>query len=154
MNLKNIKVYHLFWIVSVLIILVGLVLDNYPNSILDINIHDTYFVISNYHASIILFLFYFLTGFGYWIIQKVLNKQLVKYLTIFHSVILIGSFFFYWIVVLIGKFNLNDRTYNYSDDFELINIVLISELFLILFIATPIYIINLLIGIFRKSKTQ
>lgn len=150
MNLKKIKVYHLFWIVSVLIILIGLVLNNDPNSIFDINIHDTYFVISNYHISIILFLFYFLTGFGYWIIQKVFKKQLVQFLTISHSIILIGSFILYWIIYFCSARHQVNSNFSLYDDYLSINTVLVCEFFLIVFVATPIYIINLLIGIFRK----
>ncbi|BDU27308.1 hypothetical protein [Flavobacterium sp. GSB-24] len=154
MNLKKIKVYHLFWFVAVLVAFIALVSSNYPNSSLDINISDTYFVISNYHLAIVLFFSYLLMGLGYWLVLKILNKQLFKLLTIIHTLILIGSFLFYWIVVVFGKLHLNNRTYNYFDDFELINITLVSEFLIIIFVATPIYIINLLIGIFRKSKTE
>lgn len=152
MNLQKIKVYHLFWMVSLLIVIIGIVQNNDPNDFLDINIHDTYYVISNFNCTVFLFTCYFLMGLGYWLVQKVLKKQLVKFLTLTHSIILIGSFIFYWIVVLLVKLQLNDRTYNYSDDHEIINIVLIIEFLITFFIATPIYIINLLIGIFRKDK--
>ncbi|KAF2509543.1 hypothetical protein EYY60_14300 [Flavobacterium zhairuonense] len=57
----------------------------------------------------------------------------------------------YWIIVIYEKLHLNNRTYEYFDDSESINITLVIELLLILFIATSIYIINLLIGLFRKG---
>ncbi|MFD2943597.1 hypothetical protein [Flavobacterium notoginsengisoli] len=154
MNLQKIKVYHLFWIVSLLIVIIGITQNNNLKATLDINIHDTYFVVRNSDATIFLFVCYFLIGLGYWLVQKVFKKRLVKYLTIIHSSILIGSFIFYWMVVLLVKLQLNDRTYNYSDDHEIINIILIIEFLITIFIATPIYIINLLIGILRKGQTR
>lgn len=95
MNIKKIKVYHLFWIVSAIIVIIGLIQINYPDSTVDINIDDTYLVIANSHLAVLLSVSYFLMGFGYWLIQKILKKPLVKYLTIIHCVILIGSFIFY-----------------------------------------------------------
>lgn len=149
MNIKKIKVYHLFWIVAALILLIGLFSNN--SSVLDLNIHDTYFVISNYHVSILLFICYFITGLGYWLVQTVYKKQLIKYLTIIHTVILIGSFTLYWVVVICGKLYLNDRTYNYFDDYALSNMTLVCEFILIAFVGLPVYIVNLLIAIFRKK---
>jgi heme/copper-type cytochrome/quinol oxidase subunit 1 len=148
MNIKKIKVHHIFWIVAVIMLIIGL---SDPNSSVDINIHDTYFVIANYHLAIVLFLFYTLNGLGYWLVQYVFKKQLVKLLTIVHSVILLGSFLLYWIVFFYNPRTYTNTNFPLFDDHQSINVVLVSEILLILFIATPIYIINLLIGIFRKS---
>lgn len=152
MNLQKIKVYHLFWIVSLLIMIIGIVQNNDPNATLDINIHDTYFVIRNMDATIFLFVCYFLIGLGYWLIQKILKKQLVKFLTITHSIILIGSFIFYWIIFFCNPQYQVNSNFPLYDDYVSVNTVLIIEFLLIFFVATPIYIINLLIGIFRKNK--
>lgn len=152
MNLKKIKVYHLFWIVSLLIIIIGFLQNNDLKATLDINIHDTYYVVRNSDATIFLFISYFLMGTGYWLIQKVFKKKLVKFLTVIHSIILIGSFILYWIVFFYHPQTEINPNFPLLYDFQSINIVLVSELMLILFIATPIYIINLLIGLFRKAS--
>ncbi|AWK06929.1 hypothetical protein HYN56_22940 [Flavobacterium crocinum] len=152
MNLQKIKVYHLFWIVSLLIVIIGIVQNNDPNATLDINIHDTYFVIRNMDATIFLSVCYFLIGLGYWLIQKIFKKQLVKFLTITHSIILIGSFIFYWIIFFCNPQYQVNSNFPLYDDYVSVNTVLIIEFLLIFFVATPIYIINLLIGIFRKNK--
>lgn len=156
MNFQKIKAYHLFWVISLIILLIGLCRSADPNSSLDINVHDTYFVIAYLHAGILLFLFYFLTGLGYWFVQKILKKQLIKPLTIIHSTILIGSFIIYWLIIF-----LDDRWFVIDPNFpllnyksQLINITLISELLIITFVATPIYIINLLIGLLRRIDTN
>ena len=152
MNFQKIKVYHLLWIVALLILIIGLI-D--PNNTLDINIHDTYFVILNLHVAIALFLFYFLNGLGYWSIQKIFKKGLIKPLTIIHTTILIGSFVFYWLVIIYSKMFLSNSTFPLFDDGrDLINITLVLELLLILFLATPIFIINLLIGLLRRTDNN
>jgi len=154
MNIKKIKVYDLFWITSILILIIGFIYQiNDPESILDINIHDTYYVIANYHLTILLFTSYFLMGLGYWLVQKLFKKRLLKSLTIIHTVILIGSFIIYWIAFFYGKLFLQNLVFpEFFDDHQLINITLFYELLLIMFVATPIYIINLLIGLFRKKN--
>lgn len=154
MNLKKIKVYHLFWIVAVLIILIGIIQSRDPNTSLSINIHDTYYVIGNFDCTVFLSVCYFLMGTSYWLLQKVFKKQLVKFLTFIHSAILIGSFVFYWIIFFYNPQTEINPNFPLLYDLQNVNIVLVSELFLIIFLATPIYIINLLIGIFRKRKTK
>ncbi len=151
MNLKQIKFYHLFWIVAVLILIIGMIQSRDPNAGLDINIHDTYFVMRNRDAAVFLSLFYFLMGLGYWLLQKVFKKQLVKFLTLIHSIILLGSFILYWIVFFYRPQYRVNENFPLYDEYLSINTVLVTELFLIIFIATPVYIINLLIGLFRKK---
>ncbi|PIF30598.1 hypothetical protein CLU81_1036 [Flavobacterium sp. 9] len=154
MNIKKFKVYDLFWITSVLILIIGFIYQiNDPKSTLDVNIHDTYLIIANYQLTILLFTFYFLMGLGYWLVQKLLKKQLLKSLTIIHTIIVIGSFIIYWSAFFYGKLFLQNPVFpEYFDDRQLMNIILVSEFLLIVFIATPIYIINLLIGLFRMKN--
>ncbi|MBW1654208.1 hypothetical protein [Flavobacterium quisquiliarum] len=152
MNLRKIKVYHLFWFIAILILAIGIAQNNNPLATMDINIHDTYFVVRNIESTIFLFLCYFLMGLGYWLIQKVFDKQLVQFLTAIHSIILIGSFIFYWIIFFCNPQYQVNSNFPLYDDYVSVNTVLIIEFLLIIFVATPIYIINLLIGIFRKNK--
>lgn len=152
MNFQKIKVYHLFWVVSILILMIGIAQNNKPQASLDINIHDTYFVVGNIESTVFLFICYFLMGLGYWLVQKVFKKRLIKSLTLIHSLILIGSFVFYWFI-----FFFNPRYQVYSnfplyDNYWSINMVLVMEFLLIICIATPIYSINLLIAIFHKKQ--
>jgi heme/copper-type cytochrome/quinol oxidase subunit 1 len=150
MDIKKIKIYNLFWLVAAIIILIGLADINNPDSTFDVNVYDTYYIIPHFYATFVLFLFYFIMGLGYWLVQKVYKKQLIKSLTIIHSVILIGSFVFYWIILFYNK--LFVRYYFYFDDnYRLINMTLVLELLLIVFIGIPVYIVNLLIGLFRKK---
>lgn len=153
MNLKNIKAYNLFLITSIIILLIGFYRSTDPKSSLDLNVHDTYFVMSNYHCTIILFSLYFLTGLLYWVFEKLPKKQLIKPLTIIHTFIFIGSFVFYWIIILYSNHLKSDPNFPLlNDGNQLINITLVNEFLLIFFIAIPIFIINLLIGLFKRSN--
>jgi len=156
MFLKKIKVHHLFLIVSILILLIGMYQSTDPNSGLDINIHSTYFVMSNYHCTIILFTVYFLAGLLYWLFEKLPQKRLIKPLTIIHSTILIGSFIIYWLIIFLDdKLFVIDPNFpllNYKD--QIINMTLVSEFLLIVFLATPIFIINLLISLLKRTNNN
>lgn len=124
-----------------------------PDETLDINIHDTYFVIACLHMGVLLFVFYFINGFAYWLVQKVLKKPLFRYLTLIHSVIVIGSYIFYWLILLYCKLFLSNSKFPLFDDGnQLINISLVLEFMLTIFVAVPIFIVNLSIAIFRKSN--
>jgi len=149
MNLQKVKVYHLFWITALIILVIGI---SNPESTLDINIHDTYFIIAHFHVAVVFSLLFFLMGLGYWLVQKVLKKQLVKSLTLIHSLIVIGGFVFYWLLMLYIRLFPEDKHDPFPSDLYRVNVIIASEFLLIICIGIPIYIINLLIGIFRKSK--
>ena len=156
MNPNKIKVYHIFWIVALLILIIGFIQNNdHPTANLDINIYDTYIVTRNFDSTIFLFICYFIMGFGYWLIQKVFKKQLVKSLTILHSLIFIGSFVIYWIALIYVKLLPPKPEFPlFFSEYQLINSTLVLELLVITFIGIPVYIINLLIGLIRKKQTQ
>lgn len=156
MILKKIKAHHLFLIVSILTLLIGIYRSTDPNSILVINVHDTYYVISNYDCTLVLFITYFLTALLYLLFEKLPQKQLIKPLTIIHTIILIGSFIIYWLIIFLDdKLFVIDPNFpllNYKD--EIINMTLVSEFLLIAFLAIPIFIINLLISLLRRTNNN
>lgn len=103
LNLRKIKIYNLFWLVASIILLIGLIQDRFEDNTFDINIHDTYFVIAHFYVALFLSLGYYLIGLGYWIVQKVMKRELNKVLTIIHSIILNGSFLVYWLVIAYNR---------------------------------------------------
>nr|WP_315249686.1 hypothetical protein [uncultured Flavobacterium sp.] len=142
---QKIKIHYLFWLVSMIILLIGL----YDmDGTFDINVHDTYYIIPHIYGAVILCIIYLIYGFGYWLVQEKLKKRLVKILTIIHSVILIGSFLAYWIVIYYTELFATNN-FPLFDNYQTINITLVTCSILSL-IALPIYITNLAIGIFRK----
>jgi hypothetical protein len=108
---------------------------------------------TNFDLTILLSLLYFLSGFGYWLVKKKLNRNLIKTLTIIHSIIFIGGFIAYWLAFLYCKINKNEL-FPLFDDYEIINKTLIIIFFLIVGLGIPIYITNLLIGILNKRKVS
>lgn len=143
--------YHYFWIVSAVIFLIG-VFKNYliNDNAFFINIHDTYYVIDNLIVTPFLSIGYFLLGVGYWFVQKILKKDLIKVLTLFHSVILIGGFIAYWLALGYQKLFIKNP-FPLFDDSRMNDQILMITFFLIV-IGMPVYFINLSIGIFRKRK--
>ena len=143
---KKIKIHYFFWIISLIILLIGF----YDmDGTLDIDVHDTYFVIAHFYVAIILSIVYFIYGFGYWLVQEKFKKRLVKFLTIIHSVILIGSFLTYWAVICYTQLFAANKSSSF-DNRQTINITLVICSILCL-IALPIYMTNLAVGIFRKQ---
>ncbi|MBF4473792.1 cbb3-type cytochrome c oxidase subunit I [Flavobacterium sp. HJJ] len=151
MNLRKIKTYNLFWLVALIILVIGLIQTKNEDTTFDINIHDTYFVIAHFYFALFLSLTYYLIGLGYWVVQKAMKRKLINVLTIIHSVILNGSFLVYWLVIGYSKAFLN-TPFPLFDNYQLINQTLVVLTILILLIGQPIYIINLVIGIFKKEK--
>nr|WP_294931985.1 cbb3-type cytochrome c oxidase subunit I [uncultured Flavobacterium sp.] len=151
MNLKKIKIYNLFWLIALIILIIGLIQTNNEDTTFDINIHDTYFVIAHFYFALFLSLAYYLIGLGYWIVQKVMKRKLISVLTIIHSAILNGSFLVYWLVIGYSKAFV-DASFPLFDNYQLINQTLVVLTVLILLIGQPIYFINLIIGIFKKQK--
>jgi hypothetical protein len=145
----NIKVYHLFLGIALIVLLIGIL---GKDKTLDVNIHDTYFVASYRDVSIILFFLFFLNGIGYLLLIKTFKKQLIRILTVIHSVIIIGSFIIYWAVVVYYKYFAVKDPFSLFDDQVSENIILTCSAILIVFIAQPLFIINLLVGLFRKNN--
>ncbi|KAF2337832.1 cbb3-type cytochrome c oxidase subunit I [Flavobacterium nitrogenifigens] len=150
--MRNLKSYHYFWIVSSIILLIGLSNLKNEDSTIDVNIHDTYYVIEHFLLAEILFFGYLFLGLGYWLVEKILKKQLISILTRIHTSILIGSFLVYWIVILYTKI-LSKEDDIFNNSYEKINITLMTMFLAIIFIAQPIYITNILIALFRKKLT-
>jgi heme/copper-type cytochrome/quinol oxidase subunit 1 len=151
MNLRKIKVYNLFWSIALIMLIIGLIQTNNEDTTFDINIHDTYFVIAHIYVALFLSLAYYLIGLGYWIVQKAMNRKLINVLTIIHSAMLNGGFLVYWLVIGYSKAFLY-TPFRLFDNTQLINYTLLILTVLILLIGQPIYIINLIIGIFKKER--
>ena len=70
----SIKTSYLFAIITIVYFLISVIFTADLDSIIDINVHDTYFVISNLHLSILVSIFVLLQGILYLIIEKLKLK--------------------------------------------------------------------------------
>lgn len=142
MKLIN-KPYTLFWITAVLILLDGFLIQN-PENVVDINVHDTYFVIAHGFIAEIFALLFFILGLGYWLFEK-FNRNLNPTLTLIHILGTVGVVWIYKIVISsLSLFKIGNPA--------VINGFIVVA-FLIAFLVQPVYIVNLFIGVI-KPKTN
>ena len=66
---NNLKIYHVFWIASLILLSTGIALDQNIDNRFTINVGETYYVISYLDLGTLLSLYILLLGLGYWIVQ-------------------------------------------------------------------------------------
>lgn len=145
MNLQIQKPYLLFWFSIPIIIFIGFI-DR--NGLLDINIHDTYFVITNIHLAILISIIFGLIGLGYWIMQET-NRKLSKWLNLIHVGFTIGGSL--CILILLQLFRqpktetfLSDLDYNTN-----LNMAMLMAASVLVF-GQVFYLFNILNGLIKK----
>ena len=137
-----------FWITAVVIILAGgmkrLISDD---NTLDINVHDTYYVIDNLYVIILLAVIYFILGVAYWVPYKagiLLNKKLTK----LHTVITVLTVPEYYILLAYANYVINNP---FGKNYEALNIGILLISFTVLLIQ-PLYLINVIISLIKQKK--
>ncbi len=136
------KPYFYFWLTAVTIFVFTLLFYK-PDDILDINIHDTYYIITYRHFGIFFSFLFILIGFIYFLLKKV---ELFKFLTNFHLYISIGSFIFSIIGQVYFKTFSNNSNFPLFDDLS--NYITFFSIILLLFVlAQFIFLFNLIISI-------
>ncbi|MCH3880997.1 MULTISPECIES: hypothetical protein [Tenacibaculum] len=143
------KPYLLFFYSIPLILLFGFIFNNDA----DINIHDTYFITTVFHLSILLSFVVFLFGFTYWLIfhfkrKTYYNLPFISYLLLLVPILLL------WILpnFINTDFKnienyINNRTYfNRVENFYSTLLLLCCSSFVIL-------IFNIGIAFFKKKKS-
>ena len=146
--MKKIKTHHLFWFTALFYIILSCVWYN-NDDVNNINVRDTYFVISNFHVGIFFTQTFFILGFIYWLSFKS-NLKLINALTKTHTIVTIGSVFAYFIgsyvydSIYSNEFPLFDNQSKFNV-YTLILIVLSG-------LAQFVFIINIVISSINRSK--
>ena len=143
---KLIEKPHLIFLLAIPIILLFGILN--ADNVLDINIHDTYFVILYIHFAILISILFGLMGIGYWIMQKS-NRKLSKWLNWTHIVLTFGGVLAVWI--LSNFYRTEIMEYEFNNNLNLI----ITLIILIMIFGQFIFPINIIRGlIIKKDKTS
>jgi len=140
------KPYLFFWIATIFLIMLSIYWWNFEDAVLDINIHDTYFIIHNSHILLLLAILYALVGLTYWVLLK-FQVALSKSLTQIHyicSLIIIPIYF-------IGNFFLDKF---HKSEFPLFDntskfVIFITILIFIGLIAQLFFFINVILSLFK-----
>lgn len=144
------KPYLIFWLSIPIIILIGFLSGTEP---LDINVHDTYFVIDHGFISILISLTFGIIGFGYWIMQKV-NRKLSKWLNLIHIVLTIGGLLLIQILLQLFREPETESLMSDYDSNENLNIAMFIISLIVIF-GQIIYPINIIRGIIiKRNKTS
>lgn len=147
--MKIFRANILFCISSFFIFGAGLFTYSDENAIVDINIHDTYYIIHLFHFITLIALVYFFIGSIYWVFKK-LKISLSRNLTLTHLICSIGGILLY--VLLMAMFEddteVEPGVFNES---SLLGYAIFGLIALILF-SQIIFILNLVIGIVKKFK--
>ncbi len=120
---------------------------NFEDAVIDINVHDTYFVIHNSHILQLIAFIYIFLGFIYWFFKRIKIK-LTKNLTQLHtsiSILIIPLYFIcsYLLELLYppSNFPLFDDTQNFQ--------LLITVITLIGLLAQLLFIFNIVISLIK-----
>lgn len=111
---------------------------------LDINVHDTYYVIAYVHLIKLISVLFGIIGLGYWIMQKT-NKKLSKWMNLTHIGLTFGGSLI--ILILAQLYREEIMEYEFNNNLTLI----ITLILLIMILGQIIFPINIIYGIIRKN---
>ncbi|WP_405208233.1 hypothetical protein [Aquimarina sp. LLG6339-5] len=135
------KPYLLFWGIIPLLLL----LSYYEaDQTLDINIHDTYYVFSQQQLMILVSIFFGLTGFIYWLLER-FNFKTVTLLNLLHLIFTIGLILINSIQELLADYFLGKSYYTNSH----VPNTSIWLFILIISIGQIIFVVNIFLAILK-----
>lgn len=129
MTMKTFYPHIFFWLTALSIILIGEFSIQNISNVIDINIHDTYYVISRKEISIVFSSLFLLIGFIYWLFQKT-NIKLNRNLTRFHTIVSIGAVLVYYAFLIYYRYIKTESLFEPSNE-TYINLILIFTALLI-----------------------
>jgi len=141
------KEHHLvFWIISVIffaIYLYSLLFNR--DSFLDINIHDTYYLITHLHLFQILTLWFGICGLGYWFLFK-WQIKIVQWMFWVHLI-------FSLLIILSYPLGLIEFEPNLENVQKRIYVMMFIVILVLIFIlGQVIYLINILLSTLRNKR--
>ena len=139
--------YKIIWWSIPIISGISIIRWNYS---IDIQMHDTYFVINSFHAGILFAIVLFIIGGIYWLVK---SKKLIDSLTIVHITITI--FLFLSIVIFFAKPDVVkmalDQNNSNFEAWKLWNQMIIGGI-LVWVLSQLIFLVNLVISLIRNEE--
>lgn len=147
--MRNIKSYQWFGLASIVLIILAFLRNN-PEDVLDINIHDTYYVVTYSNILIVLCVFYILIGFFYWLLYK-FKVQTSKILTKIHTCVTINAIPIYFLGnKLIKLFTSSNDSFPLFNDTSYTNVFL-TILVISVGITQLLFVYNLIASLIRTK---
>lgn len=142
MNKINEKPHLIFLLAIPIITLIGILSGD---AMLDINVHDTYYVIAYLNLAILISILFGIIGIGYWIMQKA-DRKLSKWLNWIHIGLTFGGTLIVWILTKFYRTEIMEFEFNN-------NLTLIITLIILLVIVGQlIFPINIIYGLIKKKN--
>lgn len=141
MNLILQKPYKVIWL-SIPILLILSLID--IGSALDIQMHDTYFVITSFHLGILLSIILALIGFLYWLVKE---KRLINWMTFIHVIVTLLTF----LIIVLAGLSFKNLVQSDFGMFRVIN-QLIFVLVFVSIVSQIVLLINLIISSIRNEQ--
>jgi len=137
---------HLIFLLAIpVIMLIGTLSGD---AVLDINVHDTYYVIAYLHLAILISILFGIIGIGYWIMLKA-GRKLSKLLNWTHIGLTFGGTLVVWILNKFYRAEIME--YKFNDNLTLI----ITLIILLMIVGQLIFPINIIFGLIKnKNKTS
>jgi len=149
--IRNIPYVILWFIAAILILIAHGISSRQYDTTLDINIHDTYFVISYTHIFRFLAFWAVICAMGYWVLSR-FNIKSFFWLTLSHLVLSIVSIF--WLMFELSFVSLQDAPEPYYQNTAFRSGADILVVFFLFPLAQLIYTLNILISIFLRNKNE
>ncbi|MBX2829059.1 MAG: cbb3-type cytochrome c oxidase subunit I [Flavobacteriaceae bacterium] len=141
MNYLIEKPYLIFLLSIPIIMLIGILSGD---AVLDINVHDTYFVIAYLHLALMISVLFGIIGIGYWIMQKV-DRKLSMWLNWTHIGLTFGGTFAVWILTKFYRTEIMEYEFNNNLTF------IITLIILLVIFGQIIFPINIIYGLIKKK---
>lgn len=134
---------HLIFLIAIPIIMPIGILSG--DAVLDINVHDTYYVIAYLHLATLISILFGIIGIGYWIMQKT-NRKLSKWLNWTHVGLTFGGTSVVWILTKFYRTEIME--YEFNNNLTLI----ITLIILLMIVGQLIFPINIIYGLIKKKN--
>ncbi len=134
---------HLFFLFSIPIFLLFGIWSR--DATIDINVHDTYFVIAYFHLTFLLSLFFGTMGLGYWVAQK-MNVPLSNGMKWIHLMLTFGGML---TVFILSQLHRSDRMeYTFNQHLE----ASIALIVLLILLGQVILPVNIVYGLIKNHN--